>query len=157
MLESKLLLAALVCSSLMGMVVSIMLAFRLRTLGKRLQTITAPLVQEPVARESSPPVGTEVAEFLPELLKAGLSAHLECGWKQRQTPEKYKYIGLLAEHGMGFGQISTVLNLPESEVSQVLILARIAGRSQQTAPHRSKTRKRTDKAKEICGNGRKVL
>jgi len=133
MLESKLLVVALAGTSLIGLMLSVVLALRLRFLERRLQTISTAQVGDLELDAPSSPNQSDARECLPERLKSGLSAHLDRGWKLRQTPEKYRYISLLAEHGMTPGQISSVLNLPVQEISQVLALARLAGRS-RTAP-----------------------
>jgi hypothetical protein len=61
-------------------------------------------------------------------MKAGLKAHLAQDRAVRPIPEKYRFIGLLAEHGVSAEQIAAVLNLAEQEVSQAVALARLARR-----------------------------
>lgn len=163
--EHALMLPVLAGCSLLGLLGTLLLTLRLRTLHRRLKEDASPGVpsESPVLAEDLPgppaPAGPQPSEegretagrFTPTLVKAGLRDHLERGWQRRGTPEKYRVIPLLDENGVSGRDIARELNMPIDEVEQVLNLLRLARRRRKEP---AKPSRRSDRGHDSLKNSR---
>lgn len=130
-----------------GILTALLLALRLRRLGRQLHTQAGAATASQAASPDT---------FSPLLRQAELQARLHQDRPARQMPEKYRHLRILAEHGVPSETIAQMLKLPPGEVTQLLALALVAkGRPAARSP-KQKRSGATQKAK-VCAAAAETL
>jgi hypothetical protein len=108
---------------LAGCAIILLLTVRLCGLRKSLAEC-----REKLARMTSSLEEQASGEFRSSLLEATLKKRLEDGTSGRRTSEKYRYAASLAEQGADAERIAELLQLPLSEVRQLIALRAVGGK-----------------------------